>query len=170
MALSPADKARCDKLAEAASTLKEHGRSDLAEFVEFMLTTDGHLFSGRLLMNANAEKRPALAMRMPASHRDLIKQRVRAAGSTLDAEITEAMRAFMDGTFTPKPLDRAPHGTGDSMVNLNVRPQDHALRKRVEQRCEELREEGQRIYVSTVAIDWLYRKCQIGRYAPADAE
>ena len=166
MALRPADQHRRDQLVEAAAVLTEHGRPDLGQAVEFVLSAQGAPFVQRLQDLPATSERPNIPMRLPKADRDEIKTRAKAAGDKLDVEVHEAFRAFLAGTFEPQPLERAPHGSGDTMANLNVRTLDPAVRLKVEVKCSQMRTGGQRMYVSTVALDWLYRKYEIGRYAP----
>lgn len=171
MALHPTDQAHRDNLVAAAHTLREVGKPELADSVDYVLSPMGAGFVGRLRVDRldSGDKLPSLPMKMPRSDRELIKRRAKAVGDSLSAEVAEAFRQYLDGDFVPQLPERAPRGSGDQMVNLNVRPDDSDLFAQVDARCAERRAAGERIYTSNVAADWLYRKYKVGRYADITA-
>lgn len=147
MPLSRDDQKRVELTKKAAEHLRTGGpaRPELADAVDFLLTDEGRKFIGRLTWQSTAEKKPNLALEMPATLRDAIKAKAAAAGANLEAEVEHALGEFLAGRFTPAQPERFPRGQAPKKANLNVRV-DADLRRRSEELGKQLLAEGE--------LDW----------------
>lgn len=170
MALSPKDQKHRDNLTKAAHALRETGKPDLAESVDYVLSPDGIAFIGRLRLDrfTTESEGTTIPVRLQEAERDQLHARAKAAGESLSKAAKEGLREFVSGSFTPAPKKRARRGSFGKTVNLNVKTDD-ALSEQADAKCKELQESGQRVFVSTVVYDWLCRRYKVGPYAEAES-
>lgn len=145
MALRPtANDLRIKRLAKSgAATLREQGKTQEADAVDFLLSPSGWPMLGRLRAGEGGSSlHPNLPIQMVATVRDEIKanvakaaEKAARAGSdevvSIPAEAEKALRAFLAGEFTPEQPARVARGAGQEKANLNVRV-DAQLRKDAE--------------------------------------
>lgn len=173
MALRPTAKDRKtrDQLVEAAHVLRGHGRDDLADAVDYVLSPKGWPMLGRLRAEAGPSEIPTnlpIAMQRPV--RDHIKRSAEAAGEDLTETVNAGLRAFVEGAFRPGRPARAQYGTAGDRVNLNLRP-DAALRARADEVAAAVEEElGWRPRVSTLALLWLLERYPLPETAGAEQQ
>lgn len=170
MPLRPKDQKHRDNLTAVAHTLREEGKTDWAESVELVLSPEGPAFVGRLRFD-RLETDPegtTVPVRVQEAERDLLHAGAKAAGESLSKAAEEGLRQFVAGQFTPEPRQRARRNTFGKAVTLSVKTDD-ALTEQAEAKCKELKESGQRIFLSTVVYDWLCRRYKVGAYAEDSA-
>lgn len=144
VALRPDDKKRVDHLTKAAAHLRETGKPEWADTVDFVLTPEGRSFLNRLRVErlrqeeAEGEFGQNLALYMPLRVREEIKASVAKAARenpgrkiTVSSEAGRALEAFLAGEFVPAKPQRAARGSAEKTSNLNVRV-DRELRERAE--------------------------------------
>ena len=139
------DQQRVSQLQQAATHLRETGKPDLADTVDFVLTDEGRKFIGRISWQKTGEEKPNLAMQVPVTLRDAVKAKAAAAGANLEAEAQRALEEFVAGSFTPARPVKAARGQAPAKVNLNVRV-NAALRRQAEEVADQLLAEGE--------LDW----------------
>jgi hypothetical protein len=152
--LSRDDNKRVELTKQAAEHLRTGGpaRPELADAVDFLLTDEGRKFIVRLGWQDTAQRKPNLAMEIPVTLRDDIKEVAAAAGAKLEAEAEHALREFLAGRFTPAQPKKAPRGKTPAKANLNVRV-DRELRRRAD-------ELGQRLLAED-ELDWAPRASNV---------
>lgn len=150
--ISRDDQQRVDNLHKAAAHLRETGAPELAETVEFVLTSDGRRFINNLAWKPREQEVPNLAMGMTESLRSDIKSKAVSAGANLEAEAARALEEFLAGRFTPAQPERFPHGHTPKKVNLNVRVRAD-LRKRADELGQQLLDDGE--------LDWAPRASHV---------
>lgn len=167
VALNPEDQRRRDQLVTAANTLRESGKPDLADAVDYVLTPAGQKFIGRLHYQKLSETAdPPLSIGMTVSRKTQVKQAAAAAGDTLTSVLDDGFRRFLAGEFEFR-RERAAHGKAESRATLNTRP-DGVLQGEVARRCRELKEASGAVGLglSPVAAAILYERYGLGPYAP----
>ncbi|MCI3279192.1 hypothetical protein [Streptomyces cylindrosporus] len=152
MPISRDDQQRVDNLHKAAAHLRETGKPELAETVEFVLTSDGRRFINNLAWKPREQEVPNLAMQMPETLRGDIKSKAARAGANLEAEAARALEEFVAGRFTPAQPVRSKPGETPKKVNLNVRVRAD-LRAQADEVGRQLLEEGE--------LDWAPRSSHV---------
>lgn len=143
--LSSRDQERVAQLKQAAEHCRQTGAPELGDAVDFVLSDEGANFIGRLRWKEAAEENPNLALSMPLSLREEIKEGVKAAGKNLPTQAAMALNAFLDGKFVPDRLERAARGSGGPRANLNVRV-NAELRRLADEYGRQLKADG--------VLDW----------------
>ena len=146
------DQQRVAQLQQAATHLRETGKPDLADTVDFVLTDEGRKFIGRMSWQKTGEEKPNLAMQVPVTLRDAVKAKAAAAGANLEAEAQRALEEFVAGSFTPAQPKKAGRGQAPAKVNLNVRV-NAELRRQAEQVAGQLLSDGE--------LDWAPRASHV---------
>lgn len=152
------DRKTRDQLVQAAHVLREQGRPELAEAVDYTLSPSGAGMLRRLLAD---ERGGTLNKNLPVSmqrhQRDHIKQSAAAAGDDLTTVVEEGLRAFIDGRFRPARPKRGAAGSG-ARVNLNMRP-DEELRSLAARTAEAVKGQlGWEPPLSSLVLLWLLEK------------
>lgn len=128
---------------EAANTLRQEGRSELADAVDSTLSVDHLALLKRAAWSAAKEGVTNLPMYMGETERAHIKDAIDAQrrenpdAPNLEGRAVEALNKFLTGEFTPT---RPPRGVPGKKVNLNSAI-DEALRDRANAHGEELADE-----------------------------
>lgn len=128
---------------EAANTLRQEGRTDLADAVDSTLSVDHLALLKRAAWSAAKEGVTNLPMYMGEAERAHIKDSIDAQRRTnpdapnLEGRAVEALNKFLAGQFTPT---RPPRGVPGKKVNLNSAI-DEALRDRANAHGEDLADE-----------------------------
>lgn len=161
------DREHHQNLIEAARVLRDHGRDQLADSVDHVLSPQGWGMLGRLRADDKGGSLPDnLPIGMQRAVKEHIKAAAAAAGDDLTGVVEEGLTAFVDGTFRPGKPRRGAFGSGDR-VNLNLRP-NAEVRARAEAVAEELAEElGWKPAVSTLALLWLLERYPLPQETPA---
>ncbi|MGW7283910.1 hypothetical protein ACWGH4_00165 [Streptomyces sp. NPDC054847] len=147
------------QIATAASHLRDTGKPDLADAIDLVLAPAGWGILRRSDPDAgDATSAPNLPIRISATDRDRIRAAQEQAGTSLIADATEGLNAFIAGEFSPEQPARSVRGSGEEKVVINVRI-DEELRKRVEQAAEERADElGWKPRPMHVIREWLIQE------------
>jgi len=102
-----------------------------------------------------------VAISMPRSTREELKQH--ATDTSLSADVTEAFKSFLEGTFTPDAPVRARRNSGATAetVNLNVRVDSDLLQQVKDAAAERSKEYGWMVTPARVAFSYLTAKHKI---------
>ncbi|MGW5003213.1 hypothetical protein ACWEP8_36795 [Streptomyces hydrogenans] len=142
-------------LTAASNKLRDVGAPELADTVDSLLTPAGW---GQLrrAVEPSTDNRNEMIRIGEAAHRHY-EQAATAAGSTLTADVSEGLRAFADGTFSPAGYPRREAGS-KAQSHMNVRIADDlraAFAAAVTARTTEL---GYKTTIGHVAKAWLAHK------------
>lgn len=158
MASRQDDQKRVTELAQAAAHLRDTGKPQLADAVDFVLTPEGFAFLKRQRESwliAEGHLHPNFAMAVPRSVREEIYKNAKAQGADLAQQATQALNEFLAGTYTPFRPARAARGSNVEMVNMNIRV-EMALRSAADAAGKERAEEfGWAPRASHVITSWL---------------
>ncbi|WP_330479887.1 hypothetical protein OG301_39440 (plasmid) [Streptomyces platensis] len=127
-------------LAQASEKLKAMNEESLAEGVAYALT-DNYVDAAIYHRREKDRKSTNLNIGFTKAIREHLHAAAEAGDTNLSAVANEALRAFLDGTFTPQRAERAAYGSvTDEAANINVRL-DKDLSAQARRRCKALADE-----------------------------